>query len=116
MPQLFVGPETARILRAGALGEHVDGFAEALRLAGYAPASIEDKVVLAAQLGRWLKNRGLVVRDLNEDRFGGFLRDRGRRYRARRGATRHSSSCCATCERAVRRHRLSWWSSATQPR
>jgi integrase/recombinase XerD len=87
MPQLFVGPETARILRAGALGEHVDGFAEALRLAGYAPASIEDKVLLAAQLGRWLRNRGLVVRDLNEDHFGGFLRDRGRRYRARRGAT-----------------------------
>jgi integrase/recombinase XerD len=86
MQGLFVGPETSCVLRAGPLGEHVEGFVEALSLAGYEPASIHDKVLLTAQLGRWLEHRWLGVRDLDEDRIGGFLRDRRRRYRARRGA------------------------------
>ncbi len=88
MQGLFVGPETACALRAGPLGEHVDGFVEALSLAGYEPASIHDKVLLAAQLGRWLEHRRLGVRDLDEDRVREFLRLRGRRYRPRRGASR----------------------------
>jgi integrase/recombinase XerD len=86
MEQLFVGPETARALRAGPLGKHVDGFVESLGLAGYEPASIHDKVLLAAQLGHWLEHRRLGVRDLDEDRMGEFLRYRRRRYRPRRGA------------------------------
>jgi site-specific recombinase XerD len=55
-------------------------------LAGHEPASIHDKVLLAAQLGRWLEHRRLGVRDLDEDRVHEFLRCRGRRYRPRRGA------------------------------
>ena len=53
MQQLFVGPETAHALRAGPLREHIESFVEALSSAGYEPASIHDKVLLAAQLGRW---------------------------------------------------------------
>lgn len=86
MQQLFVGPETARILRAGPLGEYVDGFVAALCQAGYALASINDKVKLAAQLGRWLENRGLVVGELDEERLCAFVRHRQRHYRSRRGA------------------------------
>jgi site-specific recombinase XerD len=88
MQGLFVGPETACALRAGPLKEHVEGFVEALRLAGYEPASIHDKVLLAAQLGRWLEQRRLGVRDLDEDRIREFLRYRERRYRPRRGVSR----------------------------
>jgi site-specific recombinase XerD len=88
MQELLVGPETAGGLRAGALGEHVQGFVEALRLAGYVPSSIQGKVLLVAQLGRWLKRRRLGIRDLDEDRVGEFLRERSRRYRPRRGAVR----------------------------
>ncbi len=93
MQQLFVGPETARALRAGPLGKHVDSFVESLSLAGYEPASIHDKVLLAAQLGHWLEHRRFGVRDLDEDRIREFLRCRGRRYRPRRGAVTTLVQC-----------------------
>jgi len=82
MQQLFVGSETAQVLRAGPLGKHVDGFVEALCSAGYEPSSIEAKVLIMAQLGRWLARRGLGDRDLDEDRVAEFLRLRRRRYRS----------------------------------
>jgi site-specific recombinase XerD len=85
MQQLFVGPETARVLYAGPLKEYVDGFVEALSSAGYQPASIHAKVIVAAQLGRWLEHRELGVGDLGEDRVRDFLRCRRRRRRAHRG-------------------------------
>jgi len=88
MQKRFVGPKPAGGVRAGVLGEHVQGFVEALRLAGYVPSSIHDKVLLVAQLGRWLEHRRLGMRDLDEDRVGQFLRQRSRRYRPRRGAVR----------------------------
>lgn len=82
MQQLFVGSETAHVLRAGPLGEHVDGFVEGLRSAGYEPRSIEAKVLVVAQLDRWLARRGREVRDLDEGRVAEFLRLRRRQYRA----------------------------------
>jgi integrase/recombinase XerD len=85
MQELWVGSETARVLRGGPLGEHVDGFVQALTSAGYEPASVRDKVRLAAQFGRWLEHRGLDVHDLDEDCVREFLRLRRRRYRPRRG-------------------------------
>src|SRR5437867_959076 len=85
MQSLFVGSETARTLRAGPLGERVGGFVEVLASAGYEPASIQAKVLVAAQLGSWLERRGLGVRDLEEARVRDFLHWRRRRYRAHRG-------------------------------
>jgi site-specific recombinase XerD len=85
MQQLFVGPETARVVRAGPLGKHVDGFVEALIDAGYEPASIHEKVLVVAQLGSWLERRGLGVRDIDDKRIRRFLCWRRRRYRAHRG-------------------------------
>lgn len=82
MQQLFVGSETAHVLRGGPLGKHVDGFVEALCSAGYEPRSIEAKVLIVAQLGRWLARRGLGGRDLDEGRVAEFLRLRRRRYRS----------------------------------
>ena len=81
MQQLFVGSETAQVLRAGPLGKHVDGFVEGLRSAGYESRSIEAKVLIVAQLGRWLAHRGGGVRDLDDGRVAEFLRLRRRRYR-----------------------------------
>lgn len=86
MQSLFVGPETARILRAGPLGEHVDGFVASLVLSGYERVSIHAKVCVAGQLGLWLERRGLGVRDLDGPRVHDFLRWRRRRYRAHRMA------------------------------
>ena len=74
MQKRFGGPKLAGGVRAGVLGEHVQGFVEALRWAGYEPSSIHDKVLLVAQLGRWLEHRRLGMRDLDEDRVGQFLR------------------------------------------
>lgn len=86
MQELFVGPETARVLRAGPLGHHVDGFVEALVSTGYERASIHAKVLVAAQFGRWLERRGHCVCDIDEGQVHEFLRWRRRRYRAHRGA------------------------------
>lgn len=82
----LVGTETARVLRAGPLREQVHGFVEVLRSRGYAAASIRDKLVVVARLSRWLGQRGLGLRDLDEGRIRAFLLHRPRRYRARRGA------------------------------
>ena len=81
MLQLFVGSETAHVLRTGPLGKHVDGFVEALHSAGYEPRCIGAKVLIVAQLGRWLARRGLGARDLDEGRVTEFLRLRRGRYR-----------------------------------
>lgn len=86
MQQHFVGPETARVLRAGSLGEHVEGFVEALGSIGYEPTTLHEKVLVLAQLGQWLERRGLGIRHVDEERVQEFLRWRRRRYRARRGA------------------------------
>lgn len=86
MQQLFVGLETARALRAGPLGEHLDGFVEALTQTGYAQATIHVKVLVLAQLGHWLERRGLEARDLDGRSVGEFLRWRQRRYQVRHGA------------------------------
>ena len=83
MQQLFVGSETAQVLRAGPLGKHVEGFVESLRSAGYEPSSIEAKVLIMAQLGQWLTRRGLGDRDLDEDRVAEFRRLRRHRSRSR---------------------------------
>jgi site-specific recombinase XerD len=83
--QLFVGPETVRLLRAGLLGKHVDGFVEALGSAGYEPATIHEKVLVVTQLGLWLERRGLGVRDIDDKGIRDFLRWRRRRYRSHRG-------------------------------
>jgi integrase/recombinase XerD len=85
MQELWVGPETAAVLHGGPLREHVDGFVQRLISAGYEPASVRDKVLLAAQFGRWLEHRDLRVGDLDEACVREFLRLRRRRYRPRRG-------------------------------
>lgn len=85
MQELYVGPETARLLRGGPLGQHVDGFVEALGALGYERASIHSKVLLVAQFGRWLERCGLGVGDLDDDRVHEFVGWRRRRYRAHRG-------------------------------
>lgn len=86
MQPLFVGSETARVLLAGPLGDQVAGFVDVLISAGYQPASVSAKVLVVAQLGRWLGRRGLEVHDLVEGRVREFVRWRRRRYRAHRGA------------------------------
>jgi site-specific recombinase XerD len=86
MQQLFVGPETVSALRAGPLGKYVEGFVAALDSTGYKPATVHDKMLVLAQFGRWLKRRGLGVRDLDDRRVGEFLRWRRRMFQPRRGA------------------------------
>src|SRR5258705_10208765 len=85
MQSLFVSSKTARVVRGGPFGKHVEGFVEALVATGYQRESIQAKVHVVSQLGQWLERRQLGVHDLNDHRVREFLRWRRRRYRAHRG-------------------------------
>ena len=70
--QFFDGERTARRLRLGAVGPHVDGFAEWLVAHGYAPSTIRRALQTAAALGLWLRGRRQEATTLDEvqlDRF-----------------------------------------------
>jgi site-specific recombinase XerD len=52
--------------RAGSLAAHIDKFAEFLAGEGYASQTIKTKFALAADLSRWLNQRGLLLAKLDE--------------------------------------------------
>jgi site-specific recombinase XerD len=67
-------PRSVRV--RGPLRAHVQGFWDELLTQGYAATSAKNLLRLAAHLSRWLKARGLALRDLTEDRAVAFARDR----------------------------------------
>lgn len=82
---LFSSPEVWRRLRDGPLGPYVDGFAALLSECGYARYSIRHRVGVAGQLNRWMKTRGLGVKDLDAALIGSFLDCRNRHQDMRWG-------------------------------
>ena len=72
-------------LRSGPLGVHVDGFARWLSVQGYGNKTGQAKIRLVADFSRWLDQRHLEVKDLNEEKVARFLkaRKKQRRWRPR---------------------------------
>lgn len=64
--------------RAGALREHVEGFAAILAERGYARFTAKQHLRLAAEIGRWLAQKRLPVETLDEARAARFVADRRR--------------------------------------
>jgi len=63
-------------LRCGPLGAHVDGFARWLSIQGYGHKTGQSKIRLAADFSRWLDQRHIEVKDLNEEQVAQFLKVR----------------------------------------
>lgn len=75
--------------RAGALREHIEGFAAILVDRGYAKFTAKQHLRLAAEVGRWLERTRIPVEDFGEAQAARFLAVRRRRSptAARRHAT-----------------------------
>jgi hypothetical protein len=63
--QLFTLPSTIERLRQGPLSPHLDAYAAALDLQGYARHSIRNQAVVIADLSRWLQHKQVRLQDLD---------------------------------------------------
>ena len=68
----FSNPECRRRARDGPLADDIDAFAAWLAAEGYAPATVRQKLHLAADVSRWLASRKLAVDDLDDDQVAAF--------------------------------------------
>ncbi len=83
MVERFFRDVALRRLRVNPLRTHLDSFSAVVAQRGYARWTIRAQLSLLADLGRWLKRRGLNVRNLCPRVTDAFL-DRRRRASARR--------------------------------
>ena len=88
LERLFKDPTAVQRWRAGLLGSYLDSFVEAVSDLGYARSSLQARMWLLGDLGRWLKRRNLRLADLGEPLLTRFLDGRHRRRCLRRDDTR----------------------------
>src|SRR4030066_83058 len=88
LERLFKDPTAVQRWRAGLLVSYLDSFVEAVSDLGYARASLQARMWLLGDLGRWLKRRNLRLADLGEPLVSRFLDGRHRRRCLRRDDTR----------------------------
>jgi integrase/recombinase XerD len=84
----FKHPRAIERFRRGALGVHIDGFAEQMFEQGYARQYGRNKLWLLRELSGWLERKHPGASDLNEERLAEFARERCRRRRPMRGGHR----------------------------
>jgi site-specific recombinase XerD len=75
-------PEKLRSLNIGPLGPHIEHFAAVISRQGYCKDNGWQKVRLVADLSRWLEQRGVTLRQLDEQQIAAFFQ--GRRNRGSR--------------------------------
>jgi len=75
----FSNPKVLERLHLGPLGPHIDSFAQLLRVQGYHRNTAKYKIRLVAALSRWLEQKGLSAKNLNETTVNEFLLYRGQR-------------------------------------
>lgn len=74
----FAGAPTLARLRAGRMGPFVDGFAAALKTAGYAWDTARGYLRASAHFGMWAEAEGLGIGALDEQALAGFAQHLGR--------------------------------------
>ena len=79
--------DPSRVRVNGPLAPYAGGFRAALEARGYAPGTVALKLLLAAEVSRWLKIQGLGVHSLTAERIEEFLR-----FRQTQGKVLHVSS------------------------
>lgn len=85
MVERFFKGAALRRLTVNPLGCHLDSFSTVVAQRGYARATIRSQLWLLADLGRWLRRKGLSVRDVRSSVIDAFLRRRRRASGLRRG-------------------------------
>jgi site-specific recombinase XerD len=83
--QLFTFPTTIERLRQGPLSEQLDAYAARVAELGYGQSSIRQQIVVISDFSRWLKQKRIGIKDLNDKVVARFLRLRRRQQRVRRG-------------------------------
>lgn len=85
LEQFFEDCAATQRLRATLLGSHLDSFAALVSRLGYSRSTGRAQLRLLADLGRWLERHALGVRDLGAAVAEGFVGERRRSRRLRRG-------------------------------
>src|SRR3970040_3048150 len=88
LERLVKDPTAVQRWRPGRLRSYLDSFVEAVSDLGYARSSLQARMWLLGDLGRWLKRRNLRLADLGEPLLTRFLDGRHRRRCLRRDDTR----------------------------
>jgi len=78
LEQFFRDGSAVQRLQANPLGAQLDSFAARLSDRGYAWTSIRERLWTVSTFGKWLKRRGLGVRDLRRSMTEDFLCRRSR--------------------------------------
>lgn len=78
-------PERLQRFLVGPLGPHIKSFAHQITQQGYRPAVGWRKIYLVAGLSRWLEQKRVALKDLEERHINNFLRARWRRVSKRCG-------------------------------
>ena len=76
LEEYFSAPKTLRRLRTGPSGSYIDGFADALKRAGYSKASAIRYLRNAAHLGQFTKRVGGVLGTIDVNTLKAFCRPR----------------------------------------
>lgn len=69
LDQFYTSPVTLARLQAGALGPYLDAFATLLWERGYSRSTIRCQLRIVGDLSHWLANRGVKVKDLDEEKI-----------------------------------------------
>lgn len=85
----FVMAAAVDRLRSNPLGPWLDSFVDRLTALGYTPWACRSQVVLAADLGRWMGERGLDPTKLDEVAVGTYVAERVTQHDRRRCAALH---------------------------
>ena len=83
----FVDRKALQRLQAGPLNTYIDKFAALLSELSYAKSTGQPHIRLVADLSRWLQQKQLKVKDLNEQLVAKFFKYRRRHLHIRRGDT-----------------------------
>jgi len=77
--QLFSNPKVLKRFHFGPLGNYIDSFAQILMMQGYQTSTAKHKIRIIAKLSRWLDQKGLGAKDLDETALKQYLLYKGRK-------------------------------------
>jgi site-specific recombinase XerD len=75
LERIYARRGTIARLRAGLLGDHLDGFAASLLEQGYSRSTVRVKIQFVGKFNQWLGTRRVTLKKLDEQVISAFMRD-----------------------------------------